>query len=130
MSNKFTSSDFDLALNAYLDYIKGQYDAGGHSRSVPRTMSVKNGQKFAKLIIHGSTQRSVHSFVVLQDFTAGKSAGGKSFKQGDILMSAGWNAPALNHARGNILDLEYGDTSAYGAGYIRGHGAPNLALSI
>jgi hypothetical protein len=41
----------------------------------------------------------VWGFIVKED-------GGK-FRKGDILKAAGWNAPATNSARGNIIDGGY-----------------------
>jgi len=41
----------------------------------------------------------VFCFVVKEDF--------KHFKKGDILKAAGYNAPALNSARGNVLTGNY-----------------------
>ena len=56
--------------------------------------SYKEGNKYVKLIMSsppftGGSQRSVWGFV--------------NKKTGDILMPAGWKAPA-KHARGNIFD--------------------------
>ena len=42
---------------------------------------------------------TVWGFIVKNDF--------KHFRKGDILKAAGFNAPALNQARGNILDDDY-----------------------
>ncbi len=53
------------------------------------------GKKYIK-VIQGT---SVWGFIVKED-------GGK-FRKGDILKAAGWNAPATNSARGNILDGGY-----------------------
>lgn len=53
------------------------------------------GKKYIK-VIQGT---SVWGFVVKED-------GGK-FRKGDILKAASWNAPAMNQARGNILDGGY-----------------------
>jgi hypothetical protein len=50
------------------------------------------------------------------DVTAKMNAD-KKFKKGDILMAAGWNAPARNAARGNILDGGY-DINWTGACYL------------
>ncbi len=56
---------------------------------------VTEGKKYYK-VIQGT---SVWGFIVKED-------GGK-FRKGDILKAAGWNAPAMNQARGNILDGGY-----------------------
>jgi hypothetical protein len=112
------TKDFDLALAAYLEKLTAD-----HKAKVPTLESRYSamwGQKFIRIVNHHEGARSSHSFIVKKDFTAGKSSGGKSFKQGDILMAASWNAPALNQARGNIMDLDYGKVNAYGAGYIVG----------
>ena len=56
----------------------------------------KRGQKYVKII----SNRSVWGFIV-------KTDNDKKFKKGDILKAAGWNAPARNAARGNIIDGGY-----------------------
>jgi len=50
------------------------------------------GSKYVKLI----NDRAVWGFVVKKDSA--------KFKRGDILLAAGWSAPALNKARGNIFE--------------------------
>jgi len=60
------------------------------------SLVIKEGQKYIKIIKDG---RSVWGFVVKED-------GGK-FRKGDILKAAGWNTPATNQARGNIIDGGY-----------------------
>ena len=60
------------------------------------TVKVKYGQKYVKII----RDNSVWGFIVNTD-------NDKVFKKGDILKAAGWNAPARNAARGNILDDDY-----------------------
>ena len=57
---------------------------------------IKFGKKYIKIV----NDHSVKAFVVGVD-------NDKKFKKGDILMPAGWNKPARNAARGNILDGEY-----------------------
>ena len=54
-------------------------------------LEVKEGKKYIKII----SDKSVWGFIVKED--------GPKFKKGDILKAAGWNAPATNAARGNIL---------------------------
>jgi len=56
---------------------------------------ITEGKKYYK-VIQGT---SVWGFIVKED-------GGK-FRKGDILKAAGWNAPATNSARGNIIDGGY-----------------------
>ena len=58
--------------------------------------TVKSVQKYIKII----RDNSVWGFIVNTD-------NDKVFKKGDILKAAGWNAPARNAARGNILDDDY-----------------------
>ena len=60
-----------------------------------KSIHVKIGKKYIKII----RDRSVWGFIVKE--TSGK------FREGDILKAAGWNAPATNSARGNILDGGY-----------------------
>lgn len=55
------------------------------------TIRFEEGRKYIKVI----TRSSVWGFIV-----KGKDA---KFKPGDILMAAGWSAPARNKARGNVL---------------------------
>ncbi len=57
---------------------------------------IRYGKKYIKIVCNNS----VTAFVVGVD-------NDKKFKKGDILMAAGWNAPARNAARGNILDGGY-----------------------
>ena len=54
------------------------------------------GKKYIKIVCNNS----VAAFVVGVD-------NDKKFKKGDILMSASWNAPARNSARGNVLEGNY-----------------------
>ena len=58
---------------------------------------VNHGRKYVKIMSNNGG--SAWGFVVKQD-------GGK-FRAGDLLMSAGWNKPATNAARGNVLDGNY-----------------------
>ena len=57
--------------------------------------SVRPGKKYIKVV----QDTGVFCFIVKEDF--------KHFKKGDILKAAGYNAPALNSARGNILTGNY-----------------------
>ena len=59
--------------------------------------TVKNGSKYIKLITKSGMQNSVWGFVVATD-------NDKLFKKGDLLKPAGWNAPARNKPRGNVLE--------------------------
>ena len=64
------------------------------------TIKVKAGKKYTKII----RENSVWGFIANDDFV---TSNGKAFKKGDILKAAGWQAPALNAARGNIFDDDY-----------------------
>ena len=56
---------------------------------------VMPGKKYIKVV----QDTGVFCFIVKEDF--------KHFKKGDILKSAGYNAPALNSPRGNVLTGNY-----------------------
>ena len=58
---------------------------------------IRYGKKYIKIVEKGG---GVKAFVVGVD-------NDKKFKLGDILLPAGYNAPARNFARGNILDGGY-----------------------
>ena len=53
---------------------------------------ITEGKKYIKII----SDRSVTAFVMKED--------DKKFRKGDILKPAGWNPPARNAARGNVLE--------------------------
>lgn len=78
-------------------------------------VQAKKGQKFVKIIrreIEGS--RSVWGFINLKH---------SDFQVGDVLLAKSWAAPALNKARGNLLDHPYiiRGMRQYGPGYLSGY---------
>ena len=70
-------------------YSKEQVDNWDHNTTI------FPGKKYIKIV----QENGVFCFIVKEDF--------KHFKKGDILKAAGYNAPALNSARGNILNGDY-----------------------
>jgi len=56
---------------------------------------VMPGKKYIKIV----QDTGVFCFIAKEDF--------KHFKKGDILKAAGYNKPALNSARGNVLSGNY-----------------------
>jgi hypothetical protein len=65
------------------------------------------GNKYIKVL----QNRSAWGFIVAVD-------NDKKFKKGDILMAAGYNAPARNKARGNVFELENLRVQWTGANYL------------
>jgi len=69
------------------------------------------GRKYIKIISCSGSGQSVWGFINVNEFTKvrkmervdGIVIKEVTFKEGDILMSAGWNTPALNAPRGNIF---------------------------
>jgi len=76
------------------DYAQSGFDPGRFQ------IGFKGGKKYIKVTTgSGGTNRSCWGFIVREAF-------GK-FKAGDILKAASWSSPALNQARGNIIDGGY-----------------------
>lgn len=78
------------------------------------------GQKYIRIISceHGE-HRSVWGFINKKEWT---KSSGITFKEGDILKSAGWKTPALNAPRGNILEgyeIPPNSMRIYGPDYLR-----------
>ena len=88
--------DFDSAVDKLVLGIEENYIKWCNGRKMSTdTMRIKPGRKFVK-IIRGS---SVWGFVSKVD----GSHKGLPLKVGDVMMAAGWSAPA-KHTRGNIFD--------------------------
>ena len=99
------------AIQQLIETIKADYRMGFEGRECNKDtaarmiedfengISVEEGRKYLKVIKTMGTQRMVWGFIVKNDTN--------KFRAGDILMAAGWKAPATNKARGNILDGGY-----------------------
>ena len=94
----------NLMAGAKLDYERmstrnGQTELTGYSKEQVETgdnkTKVMPGKKYIKIV----QDTGVFCFIAKEDF--------KHFKKGDILKAAGYNAPALNSARGNVLSGNY-----------------------
>ena len=87
----------------------------------------KVGKKYIKVIsVHGDSrggQQSVWGFVNLNEFVKARKMTNEvknvTFKEGDILMAAGWNTPALNVPRGNLFKgYPVSDQCQHGPSYL------------
>ena len=92
---------YEQAIDGVLDAIIADYkqwcDGARISNSMDKSWRVKHSKVYSKIIeVRDGKDQSVWGFVV-------HTTEHKKFAQGDILMSASWKAPALNHARGNIF---------------------------
>ncbi len=93
----------NMMAGAKEDYIKmstvGGKELSGYSKerveSWDDVTKVRVGQKYIK-IVHDT---GVFAFVNIHD--------NDRFKKGDIFKAAGYNKPALNAARGNVLEGNY-----------------------
>ena len=104
-------------IEALLDAIAADYGAWCKRANITvRTpemfreqLEVIVGNKYIKVTERGER---VWGFVVNTETD-------KKFQFGDILMAAGWKAPARNHARGNVINEEFGAVNWTGPGYMR-----------
>ena len=93
----------NLMAGAKADYVKwstsGGKELSGYSKEQveqwDNKTKIKNGKKYIKIV----QDTGVFCFIVKEDF--------KHFKKGDILKAAGYNKPALNSPRGNVLTGNY-----------------------
>ena len=94
----------NLMAGAKQDYVRcstsnGTKELTGYSKDQvdkwDSLIKVSQGKKYIKVV----RENGVFAFIVKEDF--------KHFKKGDILKPAGYNAPALNSARGNVLTGNY-----------------------
>ena len=83
---RFTSRNFTRDLTDINKRMIEEFNGG---------IEIQEGRKYIKVL----TNRSVWGFIMKED--------DKKFKAGDILKAAGYNAPARNAARGNILEGGY-----------------------
>jgi hypothetical protein len=79
------------------------------------------GKKYIKIISNGS-QTSVWGFINISEFVKERKMTNEikkvTFKEGDVLMSAGWNTPALNAPRGNLLKGYSAQGNMHGPSYL------------
>ena len=94
----------NMMLGAKADYVQmstsyGKKELTGYSLEQTSLWDSKTkvmpGKKYIKIV----QDTGVFCFIVKEDF--------KHFKKGDILKPAGYNAPAQNAARGNVLTGDY-----------------------
>jgi len=94
----------NMMLGAKKDYEQmstsyGKKELEGYSKEQvdnwDNKTKVSMGKKYIKIV----QDNSVFAFVMRED--SGR------FKKGDILKAAGYNKPALNSARGNVLEGNY-----------------------
>ena len=94
----------NMMLGAKDDYIRmstsgGKKELVGYSKEQVDNWDSKTKVTFGKKYIKVVQDRGVFAFVMKED--SGR------FKKGDILKAAGYNKPALNSARGNVLNGNY-----------------------
>ena len=111
--------NLDQLFNAIInDYEKSSSTAISNNNSyvIERIAKMKSGEilyaevgrKYIRIVSDGSAW----GFVV-------NTHDDPKFKYGDILLAAGWKAPAKNHARGNVIDCEFNTVSWAGPAYCR-----------
>ena len=94
----------NMMAGAKDDYVKmstsnGKKELVGYSKEQVDNWDSKTKVSFGKKYIKVVQDTGVFCFIVKEDF--------KHFKKGDILKAAGYNAPALNQPRGNVLTGNY-----------------------
>ena len=98
ISNMMSGAKADYEMfhtsNGRKEIVSGSY-GDEQLKSYDSKTKILPGKKYIKVV----QDKGVFAFIVKEDF--------KHFKKGDILKPAGWNAPALNSPRGNVLKGNY-----------------------
>ena len=97
---KKQTTDLQQGVQNLIDTMVEDYATWAKNMDLDDSTTVKfadkitttEGKKYIKIIADNSST----AFIVKKD--------DKRFRKGDILMSASWNAPARNAARGNVLE--------------------------
>ena len=102
----------DLIRKDYKDWsdLSSRYDGDSESRrrikdemieEFNNGLGYSKGSKYVKVVLNKSNgQTTVWGFVVV-------THNDKKFQFGDILKAAGWNAPARNFRRGNVIEENF-----------------------
>ena len=84
---------------------RGQNPRPGAYAEMVDKLYVEEGRKYLKIVKDTGNQKMVWGFIVKEDEEP--KAGSHTFKAGDILKAASWNAPARNKPRGNIIQGDF-----------------------
>jgi len=102
---------FDAITKDYEDWARRANIKRRTAQDFRDSLGVIVGNKYIKVTENGNQMR-VWGFVVNTETD-------KKFKFGDILMAAGWKAPARNTARGNVMTEEFSAVQWTGPAYLR-----------
>lgn len=105
----------DMSNNLKHFYMRSEYsgdnpEAYANERMDGIIYHYEDGRNYIKLLkseedqYDGSLRSSVVGFIVKKSPKAIDNKTNEKFKIGDMLMAAGYNKPATNFARGNVLD--------------------------
>ena len=109
------NKDLTSKIETLCEELTEKFDSEFPRLAGTRTHTFKKGRKFVKIIEADAegNSRSVWGFINLTH---------DKFEVGDVLLAAGWAAPALNKARGNLLNgYPVTNRNMYGPGYIAGY---------
>lgn len=83
-------------VDEFIDRLSAVFNEREHGKQFPELISVEYGRKFARIVHDNGTQRFVHCFI--------------DMSTGDVIKSAGWQAPQRGKnglaIRYNLLDDE------------------------
>lgn len=106
--------DLDVKVNQLCENITKAFNDEWKRAKIDNVKFVaKDGSKYIKIIrTENGKDNCVWGFI---------NKGNDKFRYGDILKASSWRKPALNHARGNIIDADYEirGMRLYGPDYLR-----------